>query len=419
AAQVDLQDAMKAAGATQSGSRGAMRLRQALVVIELVTSVTLLLGTALLARSFLKLSSVPLGFEPTKLITLRFNLRGRPYASSSAQINYYRDVLARIKQLSAVRSASVASDVPLDEAQPWSELRFQIGGRPPAPLAEQPRANTKLVSAGYFGTLGIPLKRGRLFSPFDTPGASHPVIVNEALVRQVFAHEGPIGKQIVFGHPGNAPWTIIGVVGTVRGSHLAAEPPALIYDCLCQSQSPFLTELALFVRTKSNPHQAIHDVEAQIFSVDHSQPLSDVRTMEERLAISLAPQRFHLTLIGFFAGIALILSALGTYGVLSYLVARRRREIGIRLAIGAQPPHIVGMIVRESCVLIAVSLFIGLSISWAFRHYLQSLLYGIPTSDAVSFVAAPLTLAVTALIASAVPARQAARMDPITTLRDE
>ncbi len=419
AAQTDLQDALKAAGATQSGGSGAVGLRRGLIVLELVMSLTLLLGTALLARSYLKLSSVELGFRPEKLLTLRFNLRGEPYGTAGAQIAYYRDVLARVEQLPDVRTASVGADIPLDQEQPWSELRYQVGGRPPVPLAQQPSANTTVVSAGYFRTLGIPLKRGRLFGPQDTPNVSPRVLVNEALARQVFPGEDPIGKKIVFGRPDEAPWTIVGVVGTVRGSQLAAQPPPLFYSCLCQSQSRFLTNLALFVRTNGDPHATAHNIEAQIFSVDRHQPVSDVRTMQERLAISLAPQRFHLTLIGFFAGIALILSALGTYGVLSYLVARRRREIGIRLAVGAQPGHIVRMILRESCSLIAISLPIGLAIAWALRHTLQSMLYGIPTSDAVSFMAAPLALVLTALLASAIPARRAARTDPITTLRDE
>ncbi len=412
AAGIHIQDALKAGGGSQTGSGWAARMRQMLVVFELGMSLVLMIAAALLARSFIKLSEVPLGFEPANLLTLRFNLKGEQYAGGRAQSAYYNQVLARVEQLPMVRSAAVSTDVPLSGEQPYSEMRFQVEGRARAALAQQPSAYSTVVSPGFFRTLGVPLRSGRAFNSEDRSRTGVKMVVNEALVREVFEHEDPLGKRI-------SGATIVGVVGDIRGSYLGATPMPLVYYCSCQSESPFENQMALFVRTSADPHKATRDIEGQAYSVDRNEPVFDVRTMEERLADSLAPQRFHLMLAGAFAGIALVLSALGVFGTMTYLVARRRREIGIRLAVGAQPAHIVRMIVGESALLVLCALAIGLVGAWSLTRYLQSMLYGVTSSDAVSFVATPLLLALIALAAAYLPAQQASGTDPTAALREE
>ncbi len=413
AAGINVQDALKSAGPTQSGNRRAVRMRRSLVVLELAMSLVLLIGAALLTRSFVKLAHVDLGFRSENLLTLRFNLTGQRYAKGPAQTDYYQNVLERIDRLPNVRSAAVATDMPLSGEQPYSQMFFQVEGRPPTPPSQTPAANSSSVSRGFFHTLGIPLRRGRLFDSEDTLRTGTKILVNEALVRLAFPREDPIGRRI---RPG---FSIIGVVGNIRGSHLGAEPAPMIYFCSCQNNSPFQTQMALFVRTLGDPHKAVRDVEAQAYSVDRNEPVFDVATMDERLAHSLAPQGFHLLLVGTFAAIALVLSAIGIYGVMTYLVARRRREIGIRLAVGAQPAQIVGMVTNESFLLILVALVAGLAGAWGVTRYLKSMLYGVTPFDAVSFTATPLLLALIALTASFFPAQKAAQTDPTVILREE
>jgi putative ABC transport system permease protein len=387
-------------------------MRRLLVVLELGMSLVLLIGAALLTRSFVKLANVDLGFRSENLLTLRFNLTGQRYATGPAQTNYYQNVLERIERLPNVHAAAVATDMPLSGEQPYQEMRFQIEGRPPTPLSQRPTAYDSSVSRSFFHTLGIPLRHGRLFDSQDRMKTGNKIIVNEALVRLAFPREDPIGRRIS-GFP------IVGVVGNIRGSHLGAEPVPLIYFCSCQNNSPFQTQMALFVRTVGDPHKAVRNIEAQAYSVDRNEPVFDVASMDERLADSLAPQRFHLLLVGTFAVIALVLSAVGIYGVMSYLVARRRREIGIRLAVGAQPAQIVGMVTGESFLLILVALLAGLTGAWGVTRYLKSMLYGVTPFDAVSFTATPLLLAVIALTASFFPAQKAAETDPTVILREE
>ncbi len=411
-AGINVQEALKSAGPVQSGNRRAVRMRRLLVVSELGMSLVLLIGAALLMRSFLKLASVDLGFRPDNLLTLRFNLTGQRYATGPAQSSYYQNVLERIERLPNVQAVAVSTDMPLSGEQPYQEIRFQVEGRPPVPLSQRPTAYDSSVSRSFFRTLGIPLRRGRLFDSEDTLRTGTKILINEALVRLAFPREDPIGRRI-------SGSTIIGVVGNIRGSHLGAEPAPMIYFCSCQNNSPFQTQMALFVRTAGDPHKAVRDIEAQAYSVDRNEPVFDVATMDERLADSLAPQRFHLLLVGTFAAIALVLSAIGIYGVMTYLVARRRREIGIRLAVGAQPAQIVRMVTSESFLLILVALLAGLAGAWGVTRYLKSMLYGVTPFDPVSFTATPLLLAVIAFAASFFPAQKAAETDPTVILREE
>jgi len=418
AARVSIHDALKSGGHMLSGGRMAARLRQVLVVAELGVSLVLLIGAGLLARSFIKLAQTDLGFPAENLLTLRVNLVGAGYATADGQKGFYDDVLQRLSRLPIVRHAAVSMQVPLEEG--WERITmFEVAGRAPLPMAQRPQAGESVVSRDFFQTLGIPVRAGRIFDLQDNRGSTNKIVVNEAFARQIFSGENPLGRRLAFGPNGSSQSTIVGVVGSIRASALGAEPTPFIYRCTCQTNNPFETRMAFIVRTTADPRAAIRSVEGQVYAVDRNQPVFGVKTMEERLDAALAPQRFHLLLIGIFAAIALVLSAVGVYGVMSYLVTRRTREIGIRMAIGARPGHVVRMVVGESAALAVASVAAGLGGAWWLTRYLQSMLYGVTALDAATFATMPVVLATLAIAASFAPAWRASRTDPTTALRDE
>jgi putative ABC transport system permease protein len=418
-ARVRIQESLRAAGLAQSGNRGATRMRQLLVVVELGVSLILLIGAGLLARSFVKLARTDLGFPADTLLTMRVNLTGSRYTTSASQTAYHDAIMERARQLPMVRLGAVSTDMPLGADRPYSSIAFQVAGRPPVPIAQKPSSDLTLVSRDFFRTIGIPLRAGRLFDSRDSTQSPDVIVVNDAFVRRVFPGENPVGRRILTSRDDSTPWTVIGVVGDVRGWELGAEPPPLAYRCICQSTSPYLSRMGLFFRTTGDPRAAIRAIEEQIYAVDRSQPVFDVRTMDERLSDSLAPQRFYLLLIGMFAAIAIILAALGVYGVMSYLVNRRTREVGIRIALGARPEQVMRQVMGESLALTLAAVLAGMAGAWALTRYLHSMLYGVTALDGPTFAAMPVLLAAIALAASFVPARRAARIDPMAALREE
>ena len=418
AARVSIHDALKSGGHMLSGGRTAARLRQALVVAELGLSLVLLIGAGLLARSFIKLAQTDLGFPAENLLTMRVNLVGTDYATAEGQKGFYDDVLQRLSRLPIVRHAAVSMQIPLEEG--WQRITmFEVAGRAPVPMAQRPQAGESVVSRDFFQTLGIPLRAGRIFDLQDNRGSTDSIVVNEAFARQIFPGESPLGQRLAFGPNGSSQSTIVGVVGSIRASALGAEPTPFIYSCTCQTNNPFETSMALIVRTTADPRAAIRSVEGQIYAVDRNRPVFGVKTMEDRLDAALAPRRFHLLLIGIFAAIALLLSAVGVYGVMSYQVTRRTREIGIRMAMGARPGNVVRMVVGESAALAVAAAAAGLGGAWWLTRYLQSMLYGVTALDGVTFATMPVVLATLAIAASFAPAWRASRTDPTTALRDE
>jgi len=427
AAGIQIQEALKSAGTTHSGGPGAARLRKVLVVVELGVSLVLLIGAGLLGRTFLKLASTDLGFRSDRLLTFRVSPigpAGRDYS------HFYNSVLDRLQHLPMTRSAALALDVPLSEEDFYLSGRIRVLGRPVVPFVERPILNNTVISPEFFHTLGIPLKSGRVFDAHDTvPPAgtfvtnygmvsAAPVVVNEAFVRRMFAGENPLGQRVVFGPDRNSvTWTIIGVVGDVRGGVLGAGAPAMVYRCAWEGSTLF--RAGFLIRTTGEPKAAIRAVEEQVHAVDRDQPIFDVKTMEERRAAALAPERFQLAVIATFATIAMLLAAIGVYGVMSYLVTRRTREIGIRVAMGASPADVLGMVMGETMILVVAAIGIGLGAAWVLTRYVRSMLFGVTEMDATTFVLAPVLLAAIVLIACGAPARHAARIDPIRTLREE
>ena len=425
ASGIQIQEALKSAGMTHSGGLGPARLRKLLVVVELGVSLVLLIGAGLLVRTFLNLTSANLGFRSDHLLTFRVNPIGpfdRDYSG------FYNSVLDRLRQLPMAQSAALALDIPLNDEDFYLSGRIRVLGRPVVPFIERPIINNTLVSPEFFRTLDIPLKSGRIFDAHDSvPGtpvtnygmvSAAPVVVNEAFVRRILPGENPLGQRVMFGPDRNSvTWTIIGVVGDIRGGVLGADPPAMVYRCACEGSSLF--RAGFLIRTTGEPKAAVRAVEEQVHAVDGDQPVFDVKTMEERRAAALAPERFQLAVIGSFAAIAMLLAAAGMYGVMSYLVTRRTREIGIRVAMGARPADVLGMVIGETMMLVLVAIGIGLGGAWALTRYVRSMLYGVTELDATTFALAAVLLAASVLIACCAPARYAARIDPIRALREE
>jgi putative ABC transport system permease protein len=427
AAGIKIQEALKSAGMTYSGGLGAARLRKTLVVAELGVSLVLLIGADLLARTFLKLAHTNVGFRSDHLLTFRVSPigpLGRDYSK------FYSSVLDRLQHLPMAQSAALLLDIPLSDEDFYLSGRIRVVGRPVTPFIERPIINNTVVSPGFFRTLEIPLKSGRIFDLHESAQpagtfitnygmvSAAPVIVNEAFVRRMFPRENPLGQRIVFGPDRNSvTWTIVGVVGDIRGGALDADPPAMVYRCAGEGSSLF--RAGFLVRTAGEPRTAIRAVEEQVRAVDRDQPIFDVKTMDERRSAALAPERFQLAVIGSFAAIAMLLAAAGVYGVMSYLVARRTREIGIRVAMGARPADVLRMVIGETMMLVLVAIGIGLGGAWALTRYVRSMLYGVTELDAATFGLAPVLLAAIVLIACFAPARYAARIDPTRALREE
>ena len=412
ASRVSVQEALKAASRAHSESRGSARIRRVLVAAEVAVSLVLLIGAGLLGRSFLNLARVPLGFSSDHLLTFQVNPIGTP----ASQSQYYVDALARIQRLPMVRSAAFSTHLPVTNWR-WISNRIQVVGRPPLPLAEQPQIDFGVASVEYFQTVKMAVRGGRIFDSYDIPQSPAAIVVNEAFVRRIFLGEDAVGKQITFERSDAPPWTIIGVVGDVRSSSLGVEPTPLIYRCACQTGAD--AAFGFVVRTTGDPKSAIRAVEEQVYSVDRNQPVFDVQTMDERIDASLAPQRFQLILIGAFAAIAILLAVAGVYGVMSYLVGRRTREIGIRMAMGATPARVMRLVTGETAALALIAVIAGLGGAWGLTRYIKTLLYGVTELDPTTFAAAPALLALIVLAASLGPASRASQVDPLVALREE
>jgi putative ABC transport system permease protein len=425
AAGVRIQETLKSSGLAHSSGRGSARLRKSLVVAELGVSLVLLIAAGLLGRSFIHLARVDLGFPSDHLLTFRVNPIG-PFDRDYGK--FYEAILERLQQIPVASSAALLGDMPLSDDGFYQSGHIRVVGRPPLPFVQRPTVNNAMVSPDFFHTFEIPLKSGRVFDSHDTVRsaavvnhgfvAAEPVVVNEALVHRIFPSEDPLGQRIGFGPDQySVTWTIVGVVGDIRGSTLGSDPPSMVYRCTCAGSPVFIGGFA--IRTAGDPKAAIRAVEEQVRAVDRDQPISDVRTMDERREAALAPERFQLILIGSFAVLAIVLAVAGVYGVMSYLVARRTREFGIRVAMGARPADVLGIVIGETTRLVILAIALGLVGAFWLTRYIRSMLYGVNEFDAATYAFTSILLAVVVLIASFGPAHRAVRVDPITALRDE
>lgn len=415
ASRLDLNGSLKEGGRGASGG-GQSRLRSALVVFEVALSFVLLVGAGLMIRSFIRLHKVDLGFNPDHLVAMNFQLSRLKYQGrQSAQ--FFRQLVERVESLPGVEAAGGITAVFI-EGLPNSS-NFTIEGRPPLPAAEQTEAPTDFVTPSYFRTMGIPLLRGRELSEQDGPDSQRVVIINNTFARRFWPTEDPVGKRFKFGDPDStAPWlTIVGIVGDMRRTGF--DSPVRCEAFLPYTQRQFNLFIELVVRTASDPRAIVGPVREIVTSIDPNQPISHVRTMDQVLGGMIAQRRLNTILFALFAGVALVLAAVGVYGVISYSVTQRTHEIGIRMALGAGRGEVLKLVVGNGMTLVGIGIGIGLISAAALTRLMVTLLYGVSPTDPVTFALISAVLAGVALVACLVPARRATKVDPMIALRYE
>jgi putative ABC transport system permease protein len=390
-------------------------LRSLLVIAEVALAFVLAVGAGLLAKSYLRLTSLDAGFDPHHILTLTPTVAGLRYATPEATLRYYRQVVEKVRAVPGILSAGMVSNVPLSHTEP---MKLRIAGRPSLADSETPSADVFWASPDYFHVLNIPLKRGRFFTDQDGVSGPPAALVSEWLVRSRFPGSAAIGQRIQLGpQQEHGPWfTIVGIVGDVRNYALDREPDAAIY--IPQAVEPdHYTRLV--ARTAGDPMNFERAVRAAIREIDPLQPVFHVQPMDDYVAAFLADRSFTLTLIGLFGSIALLLAAVGIYGVISYTVGLRTREMGIRMALGAQRLAVVRMILRDVLVLLASGLAVGFFCALALTRFLTHMLFDVQRTDLATSLSVALILTCVALFAAFVPARRAAAVDPSRALRSE
>jgi putative ABC transport system permease protein len=408
-AKLNLDEALKEGGRATSESAPKRRWRSALVVMELALAVMLLIGATLLIKSFWRLQRVDSGVSTARMLTMEIPLRGPRYEKAQQLEAFFPRLLERIQALPGVRSAAVSNSLPPDTSD-YSD-NFEIEGHLVEAAQPPPIAYMILVSPDYFRTFGIPLRSGRYFSAADAGTAQRVSIISETTARQFFPNEDPIGKRIT------EKGQIVGVVGDVKYTGLADAMQPAIYEPLSQAPS---WDVFVSVKTDvADPLSLAAAVRGELKLLDAALPVSQVGTLDDRFAAATAQPRFRTALIALFAVLALVLAVIGTYGVLCHLVARRTHEIGIRVALGAQPDEVVKLVLKQGAGLAVAGALIGLVGSFALTGILRNLLFGVSATDWPTFCGVSGLLIGTALAACYLPARRAMRVDPVVALRYE
>jgi predicted permease len=409
----NLHDALKEGGrGPLGGGGGQSRLRGILVVTEVAAALVLLVGAGLLAESLVRLRRVNPGFDPSNVLTMQLSLPPSKYKEPAQQAAFLDEVLRRAESLPGVRAAGAVASLPMGGNS--ASRYFQIEGRPPRPAGEGLNTRFNLVSANYFRALGVALKGGRHFDAHDTKGAPDVVLINETMARQFWPDEDPLGKRLRIGEN---PWrTVVGVVGDVKNDGLNAETKAEMFYPLSQSPLPFMT---LVVRSETDPAALAASVRREVQEVDKEQPVYDVKTMEQRVAESVSSQRLTTLLVSLFAALAVTLSAIGIYGVISYTVARRTHEIGVRIALGARRADVLRLVVGQGMKMVLAGVVLGLAGALALTRLVSSFFFGVSAADPLVYGGVSLLLVAVALLACLIPARRAAKTDPMVALRYE
>ncbi|HEY7160990.1 MAG TPA: FtsX-like permease family protein, partial [Acidobacteriota bacterium] len=408
-----LGESLKEGGRNRVGA-GNSKVRSFFVVSEVAFALMLLIGAALLMKSFLRLMNVNPGFQPQNVLTMQLNLPNSRYGEQDQIRTFYTELLEKVKSLPGVIKAGTTNALPLGGN--YTDTTFLVEGQSPEKRKDQ-AVWFQLISDEYLQTMGIRLLKGRYFSDQDNFDAPRVVIVTESFARRYFPDGNVIGKRLNFNNPKNPVWReIIGVASDVKQFGLNKETPIAIYLHQKQSASPFVT---LAVRTSVNPLNLASEVRSQVWSIDKNLAVSNVQTMEQVVVKTVNTPRLTLSLIGAFAAAALLLAALGLYGVVSYSAAQRTNEIGIRMALGAQTNHVLRMVVGQGMALAAIGVTIGLIGAFALTRLMSKLLFGVSATDPLIFVTIAGVLALIALIASYIPAYRASKIDPVIALRYE
>ena len=417
AAKIDLNEALKQGGGRTGTGAGHRRLRSALVVIEIALALVLLVGAGLLIQAFLRLRALDVGVNPENVLTLRTMLPRNKYGELPKRDAFYRQVVERVRALPGVVSAGYTTAMPLT----WKggTNGFSIEGRGQGPGQD---AQSRQVSAGYMETMGVKLRQGRFLDERDDAQAQPVAVINETMARQFWPGEGALGKRFKLGpFDSQNPWvTVVGVVGDVK--EMGLEAPAKAEMFFPYQQLPRMLwnmPRDLAVRTTGDPMSVAAAARQAVWSVDRNQPVSNVRTMNEILAEEVAQRRIGMTLLAAFAALALALASLGIYGVLSYSVAQRRQEIGVRMALGAGRKDVMRMVLADGMRLAAAGVAVGLGVSFALTRLMAGLLFGVSASDLRTLAGVTLLLTLVALVACYIPARRATKVDPMIALRYE
>jgi putative ABC transport system permease protein len=421
ASKFNLNETLKEGGRDSAvGNRG-NRIRGLLVIAEVAVSLILLIGAGLLINSFLRLRNVDPGFRADNLLTMQVALPALKYPDLTRRAAFYTELVRRIEALPGVKSAAVTNWIPL--VRQGDSITISVEGRPaPAPSqGNSPSVVTRVIHPHYFSTMGIQFLQGREFGEQDKVDSPGVAVISETMARRFFPGEDPLGKRITPGKPDSTnpdDWiTIIGVVKDVRQFELVADPKPQMY--LSYVQAGFFAPRHLVVSTNVEPLSLAATVRKTVWEIDKDQPVSNISTMENVLSESVARQRFSMLLLGIFAGLALILAAVGIYGVMSYSIAQRTHEIGIRMALGAQKSDVLKLAVGQGLKLVLIGVAIGLVAAFILTRVMASLLFGVSATDPTTFITISLVLISVALLASYIPARRATKVDPMIALRYE
>jgi putative ABC transport system permease protein len=409
----DLHETLKA-DTRGSADRSGARARGALIVIETALGVTVLVGAGLLLRSFLELERVPLGFRPEQILTFRAALPASRYDRGAKRTAFYQQLVERLRALPGAQSAAGTSSLPLSRSTRSEGIMIE-GAPPPAP-GQIPLVDYRSVTPGYFSMMGIPLLRGRDVAWSDTPTSEPVIAISDAMARKFWPNQDALGKRIR--RNASAPWvTVVGIVGDVQHADLVHQPRPAMYLPPYQDHGTRDVIADWAVKTSGDPAALGSAIRTAVWGIDPQLPITRVQTLQRLRAAATAQEQFNFLLVGVFALVALILVAVGLYGVTSYAVAQRTRELGIRLALGAQPGDVLRAVLGQGARLAAAGLAIGIVVSLALTRVMATLLFGIGARDPMTFVGVGALLALVSAGACYIPARRAMRVDPVVALR--
>ncbi|HSO75767.1 MAG TPA: ABC transporter permease [Blastocatellia bacterium] len=416
--RTNLNESLKEGGRSATEASGRKRLRGLLVVSQTALALVLLAGAGLMIKSFVRLQQVNPGFNPEGVLSAQLSLPQSRYGEQHKRVAFHRELLERVRGLPGVQSAGLSSDVPPQNVGDVDV--FEVAGEPIPPEQNRPLAERILLSPDYFRVMGIPLLSGRDFERADNSDAPRVAIINQTMAQRYFPEGGAVGGRIHFGDFGpDVPWiTIVGVVGDVKNNGLSAEDALTIYEPYEQGFVMWGT-LVLFLRSSSNPEMLTAGVRDVVQTMDKDLPIANIKTGDQLLYEAVGQPRFHTLLIALFAGLALLLAAVGIYGVISYSVAQRTHELGIRLAVGARPQDVLFLVIRQGMMMTLAGTAIGLVAAFGLTRLLGSLLFRVSATDPMTFVGVAALLVAVALLACWIPARRATKVDPIVALRYE
>jgi putative ABC transport system permease protein len=412
----NLGEPLKGGGRGSAEVPGRRRLRDLLVITEFALALPLLVGAGLMINSFMRLQQVNPGFDPDHLLTVQLPLPALKYPKVEQAANFHKEMMRRIQTLPGVQSASLSTNLPLEGGH---TNNFNLEIRPTPPGKSEEVAEFLSVSPEYFRTLGIPLLKGRYLSEQDNEDALPVMVISQAMAKRYFPNEDPIGMRLKTGGCTECDWTtIVGVVGDVKNEGLSTEDDSAMY-CPFVQESFNIRMMTLVLRTEGDPASFVPAVRREVNSIDPDLALADIKTMDQLMSKSLGQSRYRGVLLGIFAIVALILAAVGIYGVLNYAVSQRTREIGIRIALGARKRDVFRLVVWHGMILSIIGVAVGMGASLALTRFLSSLLYGVSSTDPLTFTTVVLLLIGVALLACSIPARRATKVDPMMALRAE